>query len=173
MTQAPQRGINTAANLPPKPVRDSLSLHREAGCSLLKKATIKNSEMKYLETYKTRDNEASIPLKLGDVSVTIPFKNGNVRKNEWATYTTADPLVQLVIEKSNLYGRSILLDSKQPIVEEEVKKARMKAADVTNIQQLRDYLVEEYHIDRQKVSSPNAMKARVTELGIELPNMVW
>lgn len=129
--------------------------------------------MRYLKTYKTRDNEASIPLKLGDVSVTIPFKNGNVRKNEWATYTTADPLVQLVIEKSNLYGRSILLDSQHPIAEEETKKARMKAADVTNIQQLRDYLVEECHIERQKISSPNAMKAKVNELGLEFPNMVW
>lgn len=125
--------------------------------------------MRYLKIYKTRANEARIPLRLGDVTFDAHFVDGNIRDKEWATLKTTNPLAQFIIENSHLYGKTILLACDPIPLDGE--KEPMKPEEVTNYQELREFLVNEYGIDRLKVSSPNAMKARVKELGIELPNM--
>jgi len=125
----------------------------------------------YLKTYKIHENEAVIRLELGNVPVKCHFKNGNVRIGEWAKLTTANMIVQKAIEQSELFGNSIFLDGK-PIPLEEEKKT-IAPANITNVQQLRDYLVNEYGCDRTKIASPNALKAKVSEIGLELPNMTW
>lgn len=118
-----------------------------------------------------RINEAIINLTYAGVDVTCHFENGNMRLNQCATMQTSNEIKQRAIEHSDLFGRHIFLDG-EPIPIEEAKKA-VPLESIVNIQQLRDYLVEAYGCDRQKVSSPNAMKAKVKELGIELPNMQW
>ncbi len=127
--------------------------------------------MAYLKRYKMRINEAIIKLTYAGVDVTCHFENGNMRLNQCATMQTSNEIVQRAIEHSDLYGRHILPDG-DPIPLEQAKKA-FSPESIVNIQQLRDYLVEECGCDRQKVSSPNAMKAKVKELGLELPNMKW
>lgn len=127
--------------------------------------------MRYLKRYKTRDNEAIIKLKYAGVDVTCHFVNGNIRMGKWATLETSNEIVQRAIENSDLYGRVILSDGEPiPIDAEE---NRTNPADITTIPQLREYLVKEHKCDRTKISSPNALKAKVKELGIELPNMKW
>ena len=122
---------------------------------------------KTLKTYKTRENEALIKLSYAGVPVSCHFINGNVKFGKWATLTTSNDIVQRAIESSRMFGRTILLESEVEIVEE--KKVELE--DITTLQQLRDYLVSEYKVDRTKISSPTALRARVKELGIELPNL--
>lgn len=132
--------------------------------------------MGYQKTYKTRANEARIIFELGDVKVDAHFKDGNIRDNVFATMTTRDPLVQKVIEASPLYSKKVFLDSAVEIAEpkkEEVKKAVDSLAAITNKDELRQYLVNNFNIKANTIISPNAMKARVQELGLVLPNMVW
>ena len=124
---------------------------------------------KLIKTYKTRANEAIINLRYADVDVTCHFVNGNVRMGKWATLQTMNDIVQRAIENSPLFGKKILLDGEPIPVNENV----VSASDITNVQQLREYLVSEYKCDRTKIASPNSLKAKVKELGIELPNMVW
>lgn len=127
--------------------------------------------MQYLKSYKIRENHAVINLKYGGVDVECQFKNGNVRIGQWARLRTSNEIVQRAIENSDLYGKIILPDG-QPIPMEEEKKT-VDPADITTLQQLRDYLVSEYGCDRSKIGSPNALKSKVKEFGLELPNMVW
>ena len=127
--------------------------------------------MLYLKSYKIRENLAHFNLTYGGVNVECNFKNGNIRIGQWARLRTSNEIVQRAIENSDLYGKIILPDGKPIPLEEE--KQTVDPADITTVQQLRDYLVKECGCDRQKVSSPNAMKAKVKELGIELPNMKW
>lgn len=126
--------------------------------------------MGYLKTYKTHSNEAIIKLKYAGIDVTCHFVNGNIRMGKWATLTTANEIVQRAIEDSWMFGRSILPEG-EPIPLEDKKDA--DPADITNISQLREYLVNKHNCNRQKISSPNALKGKVKELGLELPNMVW
>lgn len=128
--------------------------------------------MRYLKKYKTRDNEAIIKLKYAGVDVTCHFVNGNIRVGKWATCETSNEIIQRAIENSDLYGRVILPDG-EPIPIDAEEEQRIDPADITTVQQLRDYLVKEHKCDRTKISSPNALKAKVKELGIELPNMKW
>lgn len=140
---------------------------------------------------------------MGVVKFPIEFTGGDAEKLSGvmrrSTYKTESPIEQYAIEQHPLFKRGkIRLDS---AVETEAdirrekralenQKARVAAGlqkpsedgaenevvtpdDITNIQQLRDYLVKEYDCDRQKISSPNALKGKVKELGLELPNMVW
>lgn len=125
----------------------------------------------YLKTYKTHDNEAVITLYLGNVPVKCHFKNGNIRIGEWAKLTTANMIVQKAIEESELFGNKIFLDGKPIPIDEE--KESFGPESITNVAQLRDYLVSKYNCDRTKIASPNALKAKVSELGLELPNMTW
>lgn len=124
----------------------------------------------YLKTYKTRDNESVIKLRYAGVDVTCHFKNGNVRFGKWATLTTSNEIVQRAIESSVMYGKMILPDG-EPILIQEKKKTEPE--DIVSYAQLRDYLVSDYGCDRTKIASPKALKAKVTELGIDVPNMVW
>lgn len=124
--------------------------------------------------------------------------SGTVRR---ATYKTESPIEQYAIEQHPLFKRGkIRLDSsveteadirrRQRAIENE--KARVAAGlqkpstedgdvenevnspeDIKNIQQLRNYLVKEYGCDKTKIASPNALKGKVKELGLELPNMEW
>ena len=126
--------------------------------------------MRYLKTYKTRDNEAVIKLNYAGVDVTCHFVNGNVRIGKWATLQTSNEIVQRAIENSRMYGRVILPEG-EPIPLDEKKV--VNTDEIVTVAQLRDYLVNEYNCDRTKISSPNALKAKVKELGIELPNMKW
>lgn len=140
---------------------------------------------------------------MGVVKFPIEFTGGDAEKLSGvmrrSTYKTESPIEQYAIEQHPLFKRGkIRLDS---AVETEAdirrekralenQKARVAAGlqkpsedgaenevvtpdDITNIKQLRDYLVKEHDCDRQKISSPNALKAKVSELGLELPNMVW
>lgn len=127
--------------------------------------------MRYLKKYKTRDNEAVIKLKYAGVDVTCHFVNGNIRMGKWATLETSNEIVQRAIETSDLYGRVILSDGEPIPIDAEENSTN--PADITTIPQLREYLVKEHKCDRTKISSPNALKAKVKELGIELPNMKW
>lgn len=116
-----------------------------------------------------------------------------------STYKTESPIEQYIIEQHPLFKRGkIRLDSaveteadiRREKMALENQKARVAAglqqpsedgaennatipSDITTYQQLREYLVENHNIERQKISSPNAMKAKVKELGLEFPNMVW
>lgn len=126
----------------------------------------------YQKTYKTNCNEARIPIKIGDINVDCHFRNGNVRIGQWATLTTKDAVVQKAIESSPMYGVTIILDKSVEYFEEEVKAA-MELEDVTDLASLRNLLVEKFHIDRKSISAPNSLKAKVKELGLELPNMTW
>lgn len=140
---------------------------------------------------------------MGVVRFPIEFTGGDAEKLSGvmrrSTYKTESPIEQYAIEQHPLFKRGkIRLDSSVETEADirrekralENQKARVAAGlqkpsedgaenkvvtpdDITNIQQLRDYLVEECGCDRQKVSSPNAMKAKVKELGLELPNMKW
>lgn len=127
--------------------------------------------MRYLKTYKTNSNESVIKLTFANVPVECHFVNGNTRIGQWAKLTTANEIVQRAIESSSLYGRVILLDGEPTPLEEEKKE--MDAADVTNYQQLREFLVSKYGCIREKIAAPNSMKSKVKEFSINLPNMVW
>lgn len=127
--------------------------------------------MRYLKTYKTNSNESVIKLNFAGVPVECHFVNGNVRIGQWAKLTTSNEIVQRAIENSNLYGRVILPDGKPTPLEEEVK--HIEASEVTNYQQLREFLVSNHGCDRKKIGLPNAMKSKVNELGLEFPNMEW
>lgn len=126
----------------------------------------------YIKTYKTRDNEAIINLSIGSVNVTCHFKNGNIRNGEWATLTTRDAVVQKAIEQSELFG-SRILPSGEPIPFDTKEEKEYDLEKITNVSELRDYLVDRHGIERTKILSPNSMKVKVRELGIELPNMDW
>lgn len=127
--------------------------------------------MRYLKTYKTNSNESVIKLTFANVPVECHFVNGNTRIGQWAKLTTSNEIVQRAIENSSLYGRVILLDGEPTPLEEEKKE--MDAADVTNYQQLREFLVSKYGCIREKIAAPNSMKSKVREFSIDLPNMVW
>lgn len=127
--------------------------------------------MKYIKTYKTNSNHSVIKLKYADVDVECHFVNGNIRIGQWAKLRTSNEIVQRAIESSNLFGRIILPDG-EPIALEDEKKP-LTPEEVTDYKSLRNYLVAEHGIDRTKISSPNAMKAKVKELGLEFPNMQW
>jgi hypothetical protein len=116
-----------------------------------------------------------------------------------STYKTESPIEQYAIENHPLFIRGKIRLESSVKTEADIRrekralenqKARVAAglqqpsedgaennatipSDITTYQQLRDYLVENHNIDRQKISSPNAMKAKVKELGLEFPNMVW
>ena len=126
---------------------------------------------RYRKIYKTRSNEARIPLQLGDVTVDAHFVNGNIRDNQWATLETSDSLVQFVIENSPLFRKRIFLDTVIPIVDESAKDYKLD--EITNKDELREMLMNKFGYDLSKVSAPNSLKARVKELGLALPNMVW
>lgn len=128
--------------------------------------------MRYLKTYKTNSNESVIKLTFANVPVECHFVNGNTRIGQWAKLTTSNEIVQRAIESSSLYGRVILPDGEPTPLEEE-KKEELEAADVTNYQQLREFLVSKYGCVREKIAAPNSMKSKVKEFGIDLPNMVW
>lgn len=127
--------------------------------------------MRYLKTYKTNSNESLIKLKYADVPVECHFVNGNTRIGQWAKLTTSNEIVQRAIESSDLYGR-IILPEGEPVPLEEEKK-HIDPTEITNIRQLREYLVAEHGCDPMKIAAPNSMKSKVKEFGIELPNMVW
>lgn len=126
---------------------------------------------KYRKTYKTRCNEAIIPFKLGDVSVTATFKNGNVRDNEWAKLETSDPIVQLVIEQSPLYGKAVLLDSMIEIEEQAPAEPEIKPEDVTTLEQAREYMVKTFGIEKRTITAPNALKSQMKGHGVVFPNL--
>lgn len=124
---------------------------------------------RYIKTYKTRSNEARIPLQLGDVTVDAHFINGNIRDNQWATLTTKEALVQFVIENSPLYGRNIFLESSVLIEEPEPEK-ELNIDDVTSLQEARDYMVKKYGIVANTIISPNALKSQMKKHQVEFPN---
>ena len=127
--------------------------------------------MRYLKTYKTRDNEALIKLKYAGVDVSCHFVNGNIRFGKWATLTTSNEIVQRAIETSSLYGRVILPEG-APIPIEEEDKPKKDPSEITTWAEFRDLLVDEYGCDRSKISSPSAMKARAAEFGIQIPEIL-
>lgn len=133
--------------------------------------------MAYIKTYKTRANEARIVFSLGSVTVEAWFKDGNIRDNVFATMTTRDALVQKVIESSSLYGRKVFLDSVIEIAEPKVEEPEKSAIDsldkITNKDELRQYLANNFNIEAKTIIAPNALKAKVREFGLVLPNMVW
>ena len=124
--------------------------------------------------------------------------SGNVRRS---TYKTESALEQYAIEQHPLFKRGKIRLEGSVETEADIRrrkraieneKARVAAGlqkpstedgdaenevnspeDIKNIQQLRDFLVKEYGCDRQKISSPNALKGKVKELGLELPNIEW
>lgn len=125
---------------------------------------------KFRKTYKTRCNEAIIPLKLGDLTVKATFKNGNIRDEDWAKLETTDPLVQLVIEQSPLYGKVILLDSMYEI-EEPKEEPELTPETVTTLEQARQYMVNMFGMEKKTISSPNALKSAMKGHGVEFPNL--
>lgn len=132
--------------------------------------------MAYIKTYKTRANEARVIFALGSVSVDAHFKDGNIRDNVFATMTTRDPLVQMIIEASPLYGKKVFLESSVKIAEPEKKETQTTVSTpekITNKNELRQYLADNFNIDPQTIISPNALKAKVRDLGLAFPNMVW
>lgn len=56
--------------------------------------------------------DGEIQIKAGNALVRVPFTGGHIdRKNARnATYTTSDPVMQLIIENSHMFGRRIFLD---------------------------------------------------------------
>lgn len=56
--------------------------------------------------------DGEIQIKVGNALVRVPFTGGHIdRKNARnATYTTSDPVMQLIIENSHMFGRRIFLD---------------------------------------------------------------
>lgn len=131
--------------------------------------------MAYIKTYKTRANEARVIFELGSVTVDAHFKDGNIRDNVFATMTTRDPLVQKVIEASSLFGKKVFLESAIEIAEP-VTKAETETTvleNITTMQELREYIASNFNINIKTITSPNALKAKVREFGLELPNMVW
>ena len=133
--------------------------------------------MAYIKTYKTRNNEARIIFTLGEVTVDAHFKDGNMRDNVFATMTTRDALVQKVVESSPLYGKVVFLDRVVEIAEpkaEEPEKSAIDSLDkITNKDELRQYLANNFNIEAKTIIAPNALKAKVREFGLVLPNMVW
>lgn len=128
--------------------------------------------MAYQKTYKTRANEARILFALGDVTVDAHFKNGNVRDNVYATMTTSDALIQKVIESSPLYKKQVFLERSVEIKDVVKPSSNVELDKITTYQEMRQYLSQNYGIDPRAVTSPNALKARMRELGIVAPNMV-
>lgn len=124
---------------------------------------------RYRKTYKTRSNEARIPLQLGDVSVDAHFVNGNIRDNEWATLTTSDALVQFVIENSPLFGKRIFLDSSF-MIEEPVVEPELTIDDVKTLADARKYMEKEYGVDPKTIISPNALKSQMKNHQVVFPN---
>ena len=124
---------------------------------------------RYRKIYKTRANEARIPLQLGDVTVDAHFVNGNIRDGQWATLETSDSLTQFVIENSPLYGKRILLESSIEIMEPEPEH-ELGLEDVITLADAREYMVKNYGLDIKSISSPNALKAQMKKHGVDFPN---
>lgn len=140
---------------------------------------------------------------IGVVKFPIEFTGGDAEKLSGvmrrSTYMTESPIEQFAIEQHPLFKRGkIRLESSveteadirrrrkalenqkarvaaglQKPSEDEEENGMTTPSDIKTVPQLRDYLVEVYNCERQKISSPNALKAKVMELGLELPNMVW
>ena len=130
--------------------------------------------MAYIKTYKTRANESRILFALGDVTVDAHFTNGNIRDNVYATLTTRDPLIQKVIESSPLYKRQVFLEKSVEIKEAvAAPSVNMELDKISTMQEMRQYLSKNFGIDIKAITSPNAIKARMKELGVVAPNLVW
>jgi hypothetical protein len=139
--------------------------------------------MRYRKIYKIKANEAKVTFKLGEVTVNGHFVNGNIRDNEWARLETSDPLVQLVIESSPLYGNKVMLDAAYEIEgseAEEQPKAEPKKEEPNNIHdtsyvtsqyEARMHMVKFYGENLKSISSPNALKASMKRHGVEFPNL--
>lgn len=124
---------------------------------------------RYRKTYKTRSNEARIPLQLGDVTVDAHFVNGNIRDNEWAMLTTSEAIVQFVIENSPLFGKKIFLESAFEI-EEPVVEPELTLDDVKTLADARKYMEANFGIDTKTIISPNALKSQMKNHQVVFPN---
>lgn len=127
---------------------------------------------RYIKTYKTRSNEARIPLQLGDVTVDAHFVDGNIRDNQWATLTTRDSLTQYVIEKSPLFGKRIFLESSIEIEEPKPEK-KIGLEDVTSMAEAREYMVKNFGVNPKAIISPNALKTQMKNHQVEFPNFTF
>lgn len=127
---------------------------------------------RYRKTYKTRSNEARIPIQLGDVTLDAHFTNGNIRDNEWATLTTSSSLAQFIIENSPYYGKRILLQSSVEIKEPK-KEPELNPENVKTMSEARVYMSKVYGVDMRSISAPNALKSCIAKHGVEFPNLQW
>ena len=140
---------------------------------------------------------------MGVVRFPIEFTDGDAEmlsgSLKRATYKTESPMEQYAIEQHPLFRRGKIRLESSVETEADIRRAKkalenekarvaaglqkatesgngdniITSSDITNIQQLRDYLVSEHGCDRTKIGSPNALKAKVKEFGLELPNMTW
>ena len=124
---------------------------------------------RFRKIYKTRANEARIPIQLGDVTVDAHFVNGNIRDNQYATLETSDTLTQFVIESSPLFGKKIFLEDSIEIEEPKPEKV-LTLEDVTSLQEAREYMVKNYGVNLKTIISPNALKSQMKNHQVEFPN---
>lgn len=124
---------------------------------------------RFRKIYKTRANEARIPIQLGDVTVDAHFVNGNIRDNQYATLETSDTLTQFVIESSPLFGKKIFLEDSIEIEEPKPEKV-LTLEDVTSLQEAREYMVKNYGVNLKTIISPNALKSQMKNHQVKFPN---
>lgn len=84
------------------------------------------------KTYKIRANNAVFNFSLGKVKVRASFTGGNLggEKELWATMTTSNPLVHLVIEKDERFGKVIFIERVRVVETDKPKKDMTETSSV-------------------------------------------
>lgn len=146
----------------PKP-----SLFRNTQIDLIMSSVIK--------IYKIKANEAVLPLSLGKCKVTAHFKGGNLLGGRWATLTTADPIVQMAIEKSPRFGSVILLERvvvSEPEKEESAAATEAKVVEgPTTINDVIAYLKDVEGVEMSAMKTMAAVKKVIARLNLSFPNV--
>lgn len=127
-----------------------------------------------IKIYKIKANEAILPLTLGKCKVTARFKGGNLLAGRWATLTTADPIVQMAVEKNPRFGRVILLErviAPEPAVVAEATVEPKIVEGPTTLNDVINYLKDVEGVEMTSMKTIAAVKRHIARLNLQFPNV--
>lgn len=127
-----------------------------------------------IKIYKIKANEAILPLTLGKCKVTARFKGGNLLAGRWATLTTADPIVQMAVEKNPRFGRVILLErviAPEPAVVAETTVEPKIVEGPTTLNDVINYLKDVEGVEMTSMKTIAAVKRHIARLNLQFPNV--
>lgn len=128
-----------------------------------------------IKIYKIKANEAILPLTLGKCKVTVRFKGGNLLVGRWATLTTADPIVQMAVEKNPRFGRIIILERVIAPEPEHVENESVVEPKIvegpTTINDVIAYLKDIEGVEISSMKTMAAVKKHISRLNLQFPNV--